>query len=268
MSFYEPKSSKTQSVLSTGHPRLPISTSNPSIMVEQITLYTAKVCPWAHRAEITLEEAQLPYKRFEVNLRDKPEWYAPKVNPASKVPAVAYGGPDVQADQPSPDSQKIAESGVLIEFFADLSKDVPLLPKDPVQRAKARFFIETVTPKLFGAYYSAIRSGADPAGFVEAVEVLQQLLPPTGYAVGNWSIADAAVTPFLARAELAFTNDLGTFEAGKGKVVWARLEQEPQYERFRKYLADVKGRKSFQKTWDPEHLKDFYQKVFAKENSA
>jgi len=232
-------------------------------MVEQITLYTAKICPWAHRAELVLEEAQLPYKRFEVDLRNKPEWYAPKVNPASKVPAVAYGGPDVAPDQPSPESQKIAESGVLIEFFADLST-IPVLPKDPVQRAKARFFIETVTPKLFGGYYKALTAGEDPAAFIEAIEVLQNLLPKEGYAIGEWSIADAAVTPFLARAEISFTNDLGKFEAGKGKATWTKLETEPQYERFRKYLADVKGRKSFQATFHPDLVKDVLGKNFSR----
>lgn len=73
-------------------------------MVEQITLYSAKVCPWAHRTELALKESGLPYKRYEIDLANKPEWYAPKVNPASKVPALAYGGPDVDPAEPSPDS--------------------------------------------------------------------------------------------------------------------------------------------------------------------
>jgi glutathione S-transferase len=69
----------------------------------------------ASQAEIALAHAKADYKRFEIDLQNKPEWYAPKVNPASKVPAVAYGGPDVAPDQPSPESTKIAES--LYAFF-------------------------------------------------------------------------------------------------------------------------------------------------------
>lgn len=167
-----------------------------------------------------------------------------------QVPAISYGGPNVSPDQPSPESQKIAESGVLIEFFADLSS-TPVLPKDPVQRAKARFFIETVTPKVFGAYYKALTAGEDPAAFLDSVKVLQDLLPKEGYAVGDWSIADAAVTPFLARAEISFSNDLGKYESGKGVATWTQLQQDPQYERFRKYFADVKSRDSFKKTFHP-----------------
>lgn len=174
-----------------------------------------------------------------------------------KVPAISYGGPDVAADQPSPNSQKIAESGVLLELFAELSasttnkESVTLLPKDLIQRARARFFIETVTPKLYGPFSSSLRSGEDPAKFLEGIEVLQSLLPKNnGYAVGEWSIADAAVTPFLARAEVAFSNDLGTYEEGKGAAMWKLLQEDSRYERFRKYFAGVKSRASFKDTFD------------------
>ncbi|CAA7257398.1 unnamed protein product [Cyclocybe aegerita] len=218
-------------------------------MPEIITLYTAKICPWAHRTELALKESKLPYKRFEIDLQNKPEWYAPKVNPASKVPAIAYGGPDVSPDTPSPDSEKLAESGVLIEFIAELSP-VPLLPQDPVKRAKARFFIETVTSKFTGAFAGALHRGEDPSPLLDAIEVTQNLLPPEGFAVGEWTIADAAVTPFFARAEVALKNDVGKYAEGQGKAVWTKLESDPKFARFRKYLADVKSRASFKETFD------------------
>ncbi|KAF8191244.1 hypothetical protein BJ912DRAFT_1022104 [Pholiota molesta] len=189
-------------------------------MPEQITLYTAKICPWAHRAEIALKESKLPYKRYEIDLKNKPEWYAPS---------------------PSPESEKIAESGVLIELVADLSNE-DLLPKDPILRAKARFFIETVTPLFAGAWRAFLARGEDPAAIFKA-----------GYAVGQWSIADAAVTPFFARAEVSLKNDIGVYEEGKGKATWETLETDPKYARFRKYFNDVKNRDSFKETFFPVH---------------
>ncbi|KAJ7106357.1 hypothetical protein C8R44DRAFT_843163 [Mycena epipterygia] len=48
---------------------------------------------------------------------DYTRWYASKVNPAG---AVTYGGLKVPAGPPSPESAKIAESLVLIEFVAGL----------------------------------------------------------------------------------------------------------------------------------------------------
>ena len=40
---------------------------------------------WHSKTELALKESKLPYKRFEIDLKNKPEWYAPKVNSASKV---------------------------------------------------------------------------------------------------------------------------------------------------------------------------------------
>ncbi|KDN51872.1 hypothetical protein RSAG8_00423, partial [Rhizoctonia solani AG-8 WAC10335] len=43
-----------------------------------------KICPFAQRTVIALEEAKADYTTYEIDLSNKPEWYAPKVNPASK----------------------------------------------------------------------------------------------------------------------------------------------------------------------------------------
>ncbi|KAF8811930.1 hypothetical protein BYT27DRAFT_7088444, partial [Phlegmacium glaucopus] len=181
--------------------------------------------------------AKLAYKRFEIDLKNKPEWYAPKVNPASKVPALTHGGPDVAPDTPSPASQKLTESAVLLDLLQILLQN-PNYSPDPILRAKARFFADTVTTKLWDAYQPAIARGEDPEAVLGAIDIIQQLLPEEGYAVGKWSIADAAVTLFLARGEVVLKNDIGKYEEGKGKAV----ETDPKYARFRKYLMDVEGR--------------------------
>ena len=41
---------------------------------------------------IALREAGANFTEREIDLRNKPEWYNTLVNPASKVPAIAYGG--------------------------------------------------------------------------------------------------------------------------------------------------------------------------------
>ncbi|PPQ92195.1 hypothetical protein CVT25_008969 [Psilocybe cyanescens] len=234
-------------------------------MAKQITLYTAKVCPWAHRTELALKESKLPYTRYEIDLSNKPEWYAPKVNKASKVPAIAYGGPDASPENPSPESVKIAESGVLLEFFADLDRENRLLPKDPVLRAKARFFIETATPAFTGALFGAVSGTKDVEALFDGIDVIQGLLPVKGYAIGEWSIADAAITPFFARTEVSLKNDIGKFEAGKGKAAWAKIETEPRFSRFRQYFSDLKNRDSYKETFDEEFVKNNYAKRFARD---
>ena len=37
------------------------------------------------KVEIALAEAKATFKTYQIDLQNKPEWYAPKVNPASKV---------------------------------------------------------------------------------------------------------------------------------------------------------------------------------------
>ena len=106
----------------------------------------------------------------------------------------------------------MAESGVIIEFKADIAPEAELLPKDPVLHAKAHFFIDLAASKFSGAFQPAVMHRADPEAVLGAIEYIQQLLPEEGYAVGKWSIADAAITPFCARAEVLFKNDIGKYE--------------------------------------------------------
>jgi len=233
-------------------------------MSEPITLYTAKICPYAHRTELALAEANAKYTRYEIDLQNKPTWYAPKVNPASKVPAIAYGGPPAQPEDPSPESTKIAESLVLVEFIADLYPHAHLLPSDPVTRAKARFFIEVVSSKLVPAWNSFWRgTGGTAEGFLNAIEAVQSLLPKEGFAVGDYSIADIAVTPFIARAQVCLKNEIGGYQKGEGKKVLDQLA-EPRFERFSKYWEELQARPNFKETFDEEYVVESFRKRFAK----
>ncbi|KAI0027541.1 hypothetical protein K488DRAFT_81085 [Vararia minispora EC-137] len=219
---------------------------------EQITLYTAKVCPWAQRVELAFKETNAKITRYEIDLGNKPSWY-PKVNPVTKVPAVAYGGPIVSPEEPSPESVKIAESAVLLEFAADLYPH--LLPPSPAERARARFVIDAAATKAIPAFFEFVfRGPGDPEALVTAFDAFQQLLPPEGFAVGNWSIADAAIAPFIGRLELALRNDVGKYAPEDGKKVYAELFQSPRFARLQKYWQDVSSRESWKSTFDEAHI--------------
>ncbi|KAI0076544.1 hypothetical protein K474DRAFT_1684794 [Panus rudis PR-1116 ss-1] len=233
-------------------------------MPEQITLYTAKVCPYAHRVELALAEAGAHFTRYEIDLSNKPEWYAPKVNPASKVPAIAYGGPQVPPDQPSPESVKIAESLVLLEFVADLFPEAKLLPSDPVLRAKARYFIDAVSTKFNPAYIGYVLKGESTQEQVfKAFEDLQALLPEKGYVVGEWSIADAAWAPFVARLLLLLELDLGVYPAGEGPKTLETILKDPKFARVQQWWKDVSSRQSFTSTFHRDYLIESFKKRFA-----
>ncbi|KAL1741615.1 hypothetical protein HDZ31DRAFT_66745 [Schizophyllum fasciatum] len=187
----------------------------------------------------------------------KPDWY-PQVNPVGQVPAISYGGPAAPPDQPSPDSTKLAESLVLIDFFNDLAPAHPLLPADPVLRARARFFIEAFSSRVFPHWYASLLRGAPLDALFAALEGLQALLPAAGkYAVGDeYTLADVAVAPFFARLELALREDVGVFAAGEGPKAYKVLAEEARFARWREYAANLKARESFKKTWDEEKYKE------------
>lgn len=147
---------------------------------------------------------------------------------------------------------KLNESLVLVEFVADLYPESGMLPKDPVLRAKARIFIDAVSNKLTQTQYKVINRGEGTAeDLVQAYESLQALLPPKGFVVGDFSIADIAIAPFLARIELLLSNDLGAWPAGKGEGQRILgLLQQPKLTRIWEYWKELQKRPSVADTFD------------------
>jgi glutathione S-transferase len=170
------------------------------------------------------------------------------------VPAVAYGGPDVRPDYPSPESAKVTESLVLIQFFADLAPESDLLPKDALGRARIRLFLETVNGKIQPNLLRwAIGTGSYDA-FFEALDAIQDQLPPLEkgkYILGEkFTLADIAVAPFLGRTLLVqLKNCLGKFDKQEAERGW-ELFQGPKYERLRQYVDDITARPSWESTFD------------------
>jgi glutathione S-transferase len=143
----------------------------------------------------------------------------------------------------------------LLEFVADLYPESGLLPQDPVERARVRSFIDVVSNKLFSPYIAFFLRGEASDDFIAAIAEVQELLSPSGFAVGDhFTIADAALAPFLGRWELLLRNDVGRFEEGTGPQVHAVLFQSERFSRLQEYLANVSSRQSFKNTFDPVRL--------------
>lgn len=168
-----------------------------------------------------------------------------------QVPAIAYGGPDAPPENPSPESVKLAESLVLVQFVADLFPEANLLPKDPVLRAQTRFFIEVVSSKFIPAYQKFVVRGEGYEELLTAVEAIQDILPATGgYAVGEqYTIADIAITPFIARLKVAATNEVGKYPVGQGREFLQALGGQ-KYAKYYAYARRLLDRQSYQATFD------------------
>jgi glutathione S-transferase len=128
---------------------------------------------------------------------------------------VAYGGPTVDPEDPSPLSTKIAESNVILEFLADLYPDSGLLPKDLLLRAKVRFFVDVATKHVESPFYDFVIGRGSYENVLKGIGFLQGLLEEgRDFAVGDhYTIADACISPCLARIEIITETDIGRVPA-------------------------------------------------------
>ena len=147
----------------------------------------------------------------------------------------------------------------MLEFAADLYPDSGLLPKDPIDRARVRFFIDAFSTKVFLPASKFFVSGGDEETqrtFFAAIAELQELLPHNPqFAVGDhFTIADAALAPFLGFWELCFRHDVGKFPVGTGPRVHQELFESERFARLQKYYANISSRESFKSTFDAVRL--------------
>lgn len=171
-----------------------------------IDLYTWGT-PNGYKISIMLEEVGLPYKVHPVDITKgnqfKPEFVA--INPNSKIPAIV--------DQDGPDGQPFAlfESGAILIYLADKAGE--LLSKAPRDRYETlqwlMFQMGGVGP-MFGQAHHFRRYAPETVPY--AIErysketrrlygVLDKRLETAAYLAGEYSIADVATFPWVARHE-------------------------------------------------------------------
>ncbi|XP_071825976.1 glutathione S-transferase omega-1-like [Apostichopus japonicus] len=124
-------------------PHLNSGDALPPLKPGVIRLYSMKFCPFAERARLVLNAKNIEHEVINVNLWEKPTWFADK-NPNQQVPIVEHDGKIVY--------ESLIVSAYLEELYPDKH---PLVPKDPYSRAKDAMLIEfhggKVIPNFFGA---------------------------------------------------------------------------------------------------------------------
>ncbi|WP_404784334.1 glutathione S-transferase family protein [Altericista sp. CCNU0014] len=104
----------------------------------EIEIYSATLCPFAHRSRLTLLEKGVPFKLIEIDLQNKPANFL-EISPYGKVPVLKHG------------DRCVWESAIVNEYLNDVFPEPPLLPQDPIQRAQARIWINFADTRLFAA---------------------------------------------------------------------------------------------------------------------
>ena len=91
--------------------------------------------------------------------------------------------------------------------------------------------------------------GESSTPLFEAIEALLARLAPTGFAIGEFSIADIAVAPLSMRLVSMLENELGKYPLGEGKKLLDTL-RGPKYARFMQYVGDLSARPSIKSSYD------------------
>lgn len=146
-----------------------------------LTLITKRACPFAERTRIVLNHKELAVEIREIDIHDKPDWFA-GLSPLGKVPVLVHDGVPV------------AESTVINEYLEECFPRRPLVPRDPARRARMRFWIQFDETRLVPAFYR-LAMEQDPARReARRTDYLEALRLFTRHAL-------AAAHPFLFGAE-------------------------------------------------------------------
>lgn len=127
-----------------------------------IEIYSAVVCPYAHRSRLTLLEKGVPFKLIEIDLQNKPANFN-DISPYGKVPALKYG------------DERVWESAIINEYLDEAFPEHPLLPTDPIKRAQARIWIDFANTRFVPAFGKLLRS-QDPNEQAEGAKELTEHL--------------------------------------------------------------------------------------------
>lgn len=165
--------------------------------MENMELFSARVCPFAQRSRLALMEKNLPFTLIDIDLRNKPDWYL-QLNPAGTVPSLRQG------------EFLLRESLIINEYVDECSADPPLLPAGVQQRAEARLWIAYFDSSFVPLFYRLLKAQEEAKQRSLAAEMCQVLTvldgelkrrKEQGYYWFGWRVGlvDIALYPWFER---------------------------------------------------------------------
>lgn len=164
---------------------------------DPIELFSAKVCPFAHRTRLVLAEKDLDFVLTEIDFKAKPERFL-KISRYGRVPAIVHG------------EAEIYESRIINEYLDEVFPTPSMMPVEPRGRALARIWMDYCDSRFTRDHYKALKN-PDPAedaawrdkvnGHLEIIEEAMERLSDGGpYWFGAApGLVDFTYFPFFER---------------------------------------------------------------------
>lgn len=202
-----------------------------------VELYSFEGCPYAQRTRMTLLEKGIDFTLTEIDLFNRPPWFA-EVSPYGKVPVLRHAGGTVY------------ESTIINQYLDEAFPAPPLMPATPLARAQARIWIDYCETRFLPAAQAVTTAGTDEtrrrtavAKFSEVLRFLDRegLGRPGNdgpYFFGSQlTLVDLQYSPFFER--------FGTYQAHGG------AEWPDDCTRLRRWFEQMQTRASYQATARP-----------------
>jgi glutathione S-transferase len=134
-------------------------------MSDTIELFSAKVCPYAHRTRLVLAEKGVEFTLTEIDLKDKPQRFL-DISRYGKVPALLHRG------------HALVESNIVNQYLDDIMPFPPMVPNDPSLKARMQIWMDYFDRFFLDLYYNALvnKDRAKDAEFKENIEQCLQVL--------------------------------------------------------------------------------------------
>jgi glutathione S-transferase len=151
-------------------------------MSQNFELVSFDLCPYVQRSVITLKHKKVGYKITYIDLEKPPEWFN-KASPLGKVPLLMV--------RKSPDDQPVVlfESAVINEYIDEVTPPF-LLPKDPLEKARERAWVQVSGELLMSMY--PIMTSHEKSEIDEARQEIWDVLDKVEEAVNGGSVFSAS----------------------------------------------------------------------------
>jgi glutathione S-transferase len=171
--------------------------------LQPIELISFELCPFVQRSVITLLKKGIDFKITYIDLDDPPDWFL-KISPLGKVPVVRYG------------DEVLFESAVINEFLDEITP-APIMPAEPLHKAKDRAWIEYSSQLIVDQYLMSVADNSSDfekhsEALIDKLQRLEDTVDGTGFFRGQvFSLVDSALAPLFTRFEIIskqFSKDL------------------------------------------------------------